>query len=92
MANKRAESLGISQSKEVQAIYLLDLVGSGENMSVILLEASHSRQAGEGARQFVPVQHSEVGEAKRQLTPRSVAVREHQTENKRDVTVFISAG
>lgn len=51
-----------------------------EDMRVVLLEAPHAREAGERAAELVAVQHAEVRQAQRQLTPRAGAVVEQETD------------
>ena len=46
---------------------LLDLVRTAEDVRVVLLEAAHTRQSVQRARDLVAVQHAEVSEAQRQL-------------------------
>ena len=40
-----------------------DLISGAEDVCVVLLEASHSSQTRQSARQFVSVKDSEVGES-----------------------------
>lgn len=55
------------------------LVHGAEYVSVILLEAPHTRETGQGSWQLVPVKNSKVGHAERQLSPGARPVIKHQT-------------
>jgi hypothetical protein len=45
------------------------LVNAAEDMSVILLEAAHSSETREGARQLVTVEHAKVSKPDGQFFP-----------------------
>ena len=49
-----------------------------EDVRVVLLEAAHAREAGQGAAELVAVQHAKVCQAHGQLAVRARAVPEHQ--------------
>ena len=48
-----------------------------EDVGVVLLEAPHAREAGQGAAELVAVQHAKVRVPQRQLPVRALAVPEH---------------
>ena len=54
---------------EVQdtADFLLDLVGTAEDVGIILLETADTSQAVQGTRQFITMKDTEVGETDRQF-------------------------
>lgn len=55
------------------------LVHGAEDVSVVLLEAAHTSEAGQSSRQLVPVQDAKVGHANGQLPPGTWSVIKHQT-------------
>jgi len=58
---------------------LSDLLGGTKDVCVVLLEAAHAGQPGQGAGELVAVQHAKVGHTERQLTVRPGARVEHDT-------------
>jgi hypothetical protein len=67
------------RSRAVSGRSQSDLIGSAEDVSVVLLEAAHARQPRQRAAQLVPVQHSEIGQSQRQIAERMQIVTEHDT-------------
>lgn len=59
-----------------------DLIGQTENVGIILLEPSHSRQTTKCSREFISVQNAKVCHSPRQLFPWTWTVVKDQTENK----------
>lgn len=49
-----------------------------EDVCIVLLEAPHTCQAGQGAGGLIAMQHPKVSQAQRQLPPRSWPVGEHE--------------
>ena len=77
--NKRKHSLLLSR-KGVKHSWCCHLLHCAENVGVILLEAPHSGQAGQGSWQFVPVEDPKVCQPQRKLPPRARPVAVHQTK------------
>eukprot|EP00095_Tigriopus_kingsejongensis_P007932 maker-scaffold169_size292178-snap-gene-0.14 protein:Tk07932 transcript:maker-scaffold169_size292178-snap-gene-0.14-mRNA-1 annotation:"hypothetical protein UV8b_3565" len=48
---------------------LLDLVGATEDVSIVLLEASHPSEPGQSATELIPVEHPKVSHSQGQLFP-----------------------
>jgi hypothetical protein len=55
------------------------LAWHAEDVSIILLEAAHTREARECPRKLVAVEHAKVGQPDRELAIRTDTVAKHQT-------------
>ena len=55
-----------------------DLIGSTEDVRIVLLEAAHAGESTERAAQLVPMQDTEIGHPYRQLAIRSLPGLKHQ--------------
>lgn len=75
----------VNALEEVQSAHhlALNLFDCAENVGVVLLEPSHSREPRQGPGKLVPVEDTEIGQPQRKLPPRSDSVVEDQTETKR---------
>jgi len=71
---------GVGELDEVKhaSDLLLDLVGTTEDVGIILDETTHTGQTVKGAREFVTVENTKLGETKRKLTITACTVLEHQ--------------
>ena len=58
---------------------VLDLLLGTVDVSIVLLEASHSGKSGEGTGELVSVEHSEVSKAHRQVSERPELIVVHET-------------
>ena len=57
----------------------LDLIRSAEDMSVVLLESSHTGQTSQSTREFVTVQDTKIGIPDGEVTIRSNGATKHET-------------
>jgi hypothetical protein len=57
-----------------EELYITHLVGPAEDVRVVLLEAPDAREAVQGPRELVAVQHAKVGEAEGELAVGAGAV------------------
>ena len=66
------------------------LILGAEDMGIVLLETSYSRQTAEGARQFIAMKHAKVSHPQRQLSPRAwTSVKDQaETSNKNQQSIF----
>eukprot|EP00760_Papus_ankaliazontas_P030251 PhM_4_TR468/c1_g1_i2/m.80221 len=68
----------VLQERQGAADLGVHLLGRAEDVRVVLLEATHADQTGEGAADLVAVQHTEVSHAHRKLAVRAGAHVEHE--------------
>ena len=74
----RAHRVDVAQEIECPFHLALDLVHGAEDVSIVLLEPTHAGQSSQSTRQLIAVQRSKIGQAQRQLSPRSDTVVEYQ--------------
>ena len=73
------DTIHVLQEVETPTNLILNLRGTAEDVSIILLETTDTGESSEGTRELVAVEHSEIGPANGKVTVRAVGASEHDT-------------